>query len=149
MANRHRQVVQVGPNQTIKWGQMSPSKSAFPESELRNAWVVDADGNMGTHRTPPAIHNAIGAGQKKRDYSGIRVPVLALFDFPRVEEGADEATRAFNVATKAYVDRWVANLTRSVPAAQIVDTRDAGHYIFLKREAEILRRMQIFLRTLR
>ena len=45
----------------------------------------NADGTMGSYKaSTAAIHDAIGKGQKKREYSGIRVPVLALFEFPRV-----------------------------------------------------------------
>jgi pimeloyl-ACP methyl ester carboxylesterase len=129
--------------------QLRTSGFAFPQSELHNAYATNPDGTMGRHKTPQAIHDAIGEGQKKRDYSGIRVPVLAFFDFPRVNQSADEATRAFNLATKEYVDRWVANLKRSVPAAQLVDTRDAGHYVFLTREADVVRELKEFVSALR
>ena len=131
---------------------------------------------MGRHKTPSTIHRAIGDGQKKRDYSGIRVPVLAFFDFPRMLdmhpgpaeyaamnederrafrefEGHSEAERqaitAFIVATKAFIDRWVANLKGSVPDARLVDTRGGEHFVFLTREADVVRELRAFVGGLR
>jgi pimeloyl-ACP methyl ester carboxylesterase len=124
----------------------------FPESERR------------AQRPPSFVHNAVGQGQKKRDYSGIRAPVVALFDFIRMPEpfpdmNEDErqaiedferynpeekkAVIAFIVATKAFVDRWVANLKKSVPNAKLVDTRGGRHYVFLTRESLVLAELRI------
>jgi hypothetical protein len=113
---------------------------------------------MGRFKTPQGIYGAIGAGQKKRDYSRIRVPVLAFFEFPRSPGGtpqpggyqpkdADEraAIDAFTIATAAYVERWRKNLQRGVPGARFVDLPGAGHYVFLTREAEVLRGLQEFI----
>jgi pimeloyl-ACP methyl ester carboxylesterase len=127
----------------------------FPESERRAA------------RPPSFVNNAVGQGQKKRDYSGIRVPVLAFFDFIRMPEpfpdmNEDErqainefkrynpeeqkAVIAFILATKAFIDRWVANLKHSVPDARLVDTRGGRHYVFLTRESLVLNELRRFLR---
>jgi non-heme chloroperoxidase len=142
---------------TYRTSMQCSMKFAFPESELRNTRVTNPDGSVGGHKTPRSIHDAIGAGQKKRDYSNIRVPVLALFEFPRSsldqlrpddpQPRNDEertALLAFAVATKTFVDRWVANLKRSVPDARLVDLPAAGHYVFLTREAEVLRELRSF-----
>jgi pimeloyl-ACP methyl ester carboxylesterase len=58
--------------------QMCTEKFAFPESELRNTFATNLDGTRGPHKTPRSIHRAIGDGARKRDYSGIRVPVLSF-----------------------------------------------------------------------
>src|SRR5205085_7481330 len=68
--------------------QMRTQKFAFPESELRNGFATNRDGTMGEFKTPQSIHEAIGAGQKKRDYSKIRVPVLAFSEGPRPANSA-------------------------------------------------------------
>lgn len=60
--------------------QLQAERFALPESELRSVFETNPDGTMGRHKTPARIHRAIGDGQKKRDYSKIRVPVLALID---------------------------------------------------------------------
>jgi len=55
---------------------------AFPESELRNDFATKPDGSMGEYQTPVSVRDAITAGMRKPDYSGIRVPVLAFFTLP-------------------------------------------------------------------
>ena len=50
----------------------------------------------------------------------------------------------FASATKAYMDRWVDNLKRNVPNAGLVDLPAAGHYVFLTREAEVLKELRKF-----
>jgi non-heme chloroperoxidase len=130
---------------------------ALPESELRNTFAANADGSVGRYTTPGAISNAIGEGQVRRNYAGIRVPVLALFEFPATslsglrpdeppprndEERA--AWLAVGAATRAFTDRWVAALKRGVPEARIVDLPGAGHYVFITREAEVVREVRAF-----
>ena len=44
-------------------------------------YLTNPDGTVGSYRTPRSVHEAIGEGQKKRDYSNIRVPVPALLSF--------------------------------------------------------------------
>jgi pimeloyl-ACP methyl ester carboxylesterase len=133
----------------------------FPEAELRNTFTTNPDGSVGRFKTPRSVHDAIGAGGKKRDYSKIRVPVLALYEFPRTRRdqirpedpqprNEDEWTAVIALAnaTKAFMDRWVANLRRGVPDARIVDVPEGGHYLFITREEQVLAEIQAFLRRL-
>lgn len=138
-------------------------KFAEPEAEFRNAWATNPDGSVGPYRTPQSVPDAIGAGMKKRDYSHIGVPVLALSETPPPTSldqlGPDDpqprndeeraAQLAFGAATKAYIDRWVENLRRGVPDARIVDVGKGGHYIFLTREEAVLREIHAFVASLR
>jgi pimeloyl-ACP methyl ester carboxylesterase len=130
---------------------------AFPESELRNTHVTTPDGTMRGFKTPQSVYGAIGAGQKRRDYSNIRVPVLAFLEFPRPADVALQpgqyqpkneeeraAIEAFSRATAAYVDRLMKNLKSGVPRARFVDLPGAAHYVFLTREAEVLRELRRF-----
>jgi pimeloyl-ACP methyl ester carboxylesterase len=134
---------------------------ALPESELRNGFRTNPDGTVGPYKTPRAIHDAIGNGEIRRDYADIRVPVLALYEFPRSslselrsddpQPRNDEERRAvlaFAAATRAFMDRWVANLKRGVPDAHIVNVPAGGHYLFITREADVLREVQAFVATL-
>jgi pimeloyl-ACP methyl ester carboxylesterase len=50
--------------------------------------------------------------------------------------------------TRRSVDRWVASLKRSVPDARVVDLPGAGHYVFLTREADVLRGLKEFVADL-
>jgi pimeloyl-ACP methyl ester carboxylesterase len=125
-----------------------PGDIPLPESERRN---------LSGYRSTQAIHDAIGAGQKKRDYSNIKVPVLAFFEFPRptpppgYQPKNDEewtAIKAYTNATVPYVERWVKNLKGGVPEAKIVDLPEAGHFVFLTKEADVLRELRTFVASL-
>jgi pimeloyl-ACP methyl ester carboxylesterase len=132
--------------------QLKAEQFALPESELRSVYETNADGTMGRHRTPARIHQAIGEGQKRREYSKIRVPVLALIDYPRPrpEDSMPEnekdraAVSAFLEATRKYVDRWIGNVLRGISGARIVDLQ-AGHYLFLTREKEVVYEIRTFI----
>ncbi|HTD24077.1 MAG TPA: alpha/beta hydrolase [Terriglobales bacterium] len=141
--------------------QLRNGQFIFPESELRNMYVTNPDGTKGKPKSPQTIWNAIGAGQKKRDYSGIRVPVLAFCEFVRYPKDQSEATGyqpkdaderaaidAFNVATKAYVDRWNKNLLNGASDVHFIDLPGAGHFVYLTREPEVLKGLQAFLADL-
>jgi pimeloyl-ACP methyl ester carboxylesterase len=140
--------------------QQRHNQGAFPESELRQLFVENPDGSIGRYKASTgAIHNAIGAGQKKRDYSHIRVPVLAFLEIPRPggspgyppkNEEERAVIQAHAEAIAAYVDRWIKNLKSGVPTARIVDLAagydtSAGHFVFLTREADVLGELRAFL----
>jgi non-heme chloroperoxidase len=136
--------------------QMKNEGFAFPDSELRSIFATNPDGTMGEHKTPRSIHAAIGAGAKKRDYSRIQTPTLALFEYPRFTEGPQKggyqlkndqeraAIKAFSDATAAYVDRWVKRLMSDAPKFRMIDLPGAGHFVFLTREAEVLKEIRKF-----
>ena len=129
---------------------------AFPEAELRNGRITGPEGGMGRRRTPQSTFIAIGKGQIKRDYSHIRVPVLAFLEFPRPTYDAqldryeakndDEraAIEAANRAGAAYVERWIKDLTVAVPGAHLINLPGAGHYVFLTRESAVIKELRSF-----
>jgi len=137
-------------------------RTKLPASELHNVFTTNGDGSAGEHKTPGWIHRAMGDGDIKRDYSRIRVPVLAFYEFPRTsldqlradepKPRNDEEAKAlitFALAHKAFLDRWTANLKRGVPTARIVDLPAAGHFVFLTKEADVLREMRAFIASTR
>jgi non-heme chloroperoxidase len=144
-----------------KW-QLRANGFAFPESELRNMYETNDDGTKGRFKTPNSVNAAIDRGSRKRDYSKIRVPGLAIIDAVRssndppppneykpknASEGA--AIEAYNAATRVFVERWKNNFKREIPGARVVDLVGAGHYVFLTREAEVLHAIQVFIATLK
>jgi non-heme chloroperoxidase len=136
--------------------QLKALNYAFPEAELRNGRLPGPEGGMGKFRTPQSTFIAIGKGQRKRDYSHIRVPVLAFLEFPRptydaqldkYEAKSDDeraAIEAANRAGAAYVERWLKDLTVAVPGAHLVNLPGAGHYVFLTRESEVIKELRSF-----
>ena len=134
--------------------QMRMEGFAFPEGELHAGSETTTDGSKGPYKTPQRIFKLIGDGAMPRDYSKIRVPVLAIGDaqlapgdYPagnslNVQERAN--TDAYRAATIAFVNRWKKNLQNGPPSVRFVDLEDAGHYLFLKREAEVVREVRAF-----
>jgi pimeloyl-ACP methyl ester carboxylesterase len=120
----------------------------MPESEYRNVFEVMPDGSKGKYKTPQFIHDAIGNGDIKRDYSHIRVPVLALLQGPPDHPDPNPAVKAFADATQSFVERWRANFRRGVPSARIVELPNAGHYVFLTREAACIAEIRDFIARL-
>ncbi len=138
--------------------QMRMEGFAFPEAELHAGSEAMPDGSKGPYKTPQRIFKLIGDGALPRDYSKIRVPVLSVNnaqpapgDYPagtrlNAQERAD--TDAYRAATTAFVNRWKKNLQNGPPSVRFVDLEDAGHYLFLKKEAEVLREVQTFVEGL-
>ena len=147
---------------TYRASQARAGVGAFPESELRQLFEATADGRVGRYiGSTSAINAAIGAGQVRRDYSRIRMPVLALNDYPlrltdpgRIgfQPQTDEERRIIEQYLEAemtFVDRRIASLKRAVPAAQIVNLPGAGHFVFLTKSDEVLRETHSFVTSLR
>jgi pimeloyl-ACP methyl ester carboxylesterase len=158
--------------QAYRDSQMRRGDPPFPESELRNIYETNPDGSIGKLKTTQAIHDAIGAGALKRDYSRIRVPILAFFSAPckyswqgedyaciqhadakpAYEPKNDEersAVKAYETATVAYLDRWKNNLRTAHGRVRIVDLPNAHHYIFLSNERDVTSEMRQFMLMLR
>lgn len=129
----------------------------LPEAELRQNFLATADGSVGAVRSPGWVSRGIGTGRPARDYSRIKVPVLAISDavdfdlaklrpeHPQPRNDEERAlVLAFGKATQAVFNRWSANLRRGVPGAKIVDMPGAGHYLWMTREPEVLREIHAF-----
>ncbi len=133
----------------------------FPESELRQTFE-EVDGGVGPPMTPDWVSRAIGQGQVfRRDYSGIRVPVLALMNGADTTEEVLAATgyqpkdageRArigrFMARSRVVFGRFTDKLTKHVPDVRIVKYPLAGHYLFFTREADVLREIHAFIAKL-
>jgi non-heme chloroperoxidase len=144
--------------------QMQNEGYAFPEADLRNGFETNPDGTRGRSTAWPGAFTAVGDGQVKRDYTNIRVPVLSFFAVPGQpaephpndppqyqpkDEQERAAIAAFDAATMVFIVRYEKALLAAVPNARIVDLPGARHYVFLDREAEVLREMRPFIEGLR
>jgi non-heme chloroperoxidase len=133
---------------------------AFPEGELRQQYAANADGSVGRALLSPVIRRAITQDNRlKPDYSGIRVPVLAIdVKDPPFEEVAATfsinneqergALRQEYAATRALYGRFQRDLLASIPTAHIVELQGAGLYMFQSHEADLLREVRAFAATL-
>jgi pimeloyl-ACP methyl ester carboxylesterase len=111
---------------------------------------------VGNYNTSNEVHNAIGRGALPRDYSRIRVPLLAFFSSLSINyryQPKDAQERAaieeFDAATKVYADRNKRNLLKAQGGVRIVDLPQADHYLFLSNEADVLRAMRAFIAGLK
>jgi pimeloyl-ACP methyl ester carboxylesterase len=142
--------------------QASNAGWAFPESELRQLFRENADGSVGRYQGPTgAVHTAIGAGQKKRDYSRVTVPILALSTFAcsplnggndrciqhpsdrpkyQPQNAAERVTiEHFESLEAVYIGRWKSNLRQAASKrVRLVDIPRASHHIFLSHEDDVL-----------
>ena len=135
----------------------------FPESELRNMYDQNPDGSVGPNRTPSFVGKAIDQGSKRRDYSKIRVPILAFFAIPEpVVGGTSEfyrfqpkneeeriALEKIYAATRTYINRREESMRTGVPDARIVELPGANHYVFFTNETEVLHELHAFVAGLR
>lgn len=121
---------------------------ALPEAERRAAPFT------------PEVRRAITVDARiKPDYTGIRVPVLAIYQaqlpIEEMEKGFDirseeerAALRQEHAAMRAMYARWQKELLAAVPSARIVELPGANLYIFLSHEADIIRELRAFASSL-
>ncbi len=128
----------------------------YPEAQLRASFDQNPDGSVGSYNTSDKVHNAIGRGALPRDYSRIRVPILALFSSLSINyryQPKDAQERAvieeFNAATEVYEKKYKTNLLKAKCGVRIVDLPQADHYLFLSNEADVLREMRAFIAGLK
>ena len=128
---------------------------ALPESEWRQGFE-SVDGRVGAYKTPGWVSREIGQGQVfRRDYSDIRVPVLALMNGALTSEEILTATAytpknederlaidRFMARSRIVFGRWTDKLKRHVPDARVIYFPNAGHYLFITREADVLREIR-------
>lgn len=122
----------------------SGPRVAFPEAQQR------------ARPFTPEVRRAITVDARiKPNYTGIRVPVLAMyqaqlpfeevakqFDIRNEEERA--ALRQEYAATRAMYTRWQQDLLAAVPTARIVELPGASLYMFLSNEADVIRELRAF-----
>ena len=131
-----------------------PMGFILPESELRQQFH-EVDGRVGAVTAPGWVMRAIGKGQVfRKDFSNIRVPVLVLMELPRFPQGytpeSDEEralVERFVERSRVVFGRQTAKVTRSVPGARVVDVPGGGHYLWITREAQVLREIRAFVRA--
>ncbi len=135
---------------------------AFPESEIRSEFDQKPDGSVGSVRAPASVRKAIAEGSKKRDYSKIKVPILAFIptqpnqstgwsEYYRFQPMTDEERVALDkiyATDRACTKQLEQTLKDEAPNARIIELHNADHYVFFSNEADVLREMRAFLKGL-
>jgi len=128
----------------------------FPEAEWRQQFAENPDGSVGESLMNLQIRRAITVDARvKPDYSGIRVPVLALYQAQRPfeqmtaeydirNEQERAALRQQYTAVRTMYARWQQDLLAAIPTARIVDLPGANVYMFASNEADVLREIRLF-----
>jgi non-heme chloroperoxidase len=106
--------------------------------------------NSGSPTAKPAASGLIRAGVQK--YTTIPVPVLAIFSVPHDMGPAmakDPALKgAFEAHDQAATGAQARAFERGVPSARVVRLPHASHFIFRSNEADVLREITAFIRSL-
>ena len=132
---------------------------AFPESEIRSEFDQKPDGSVGSVRALASVRKAIAEGSKKRDYSKIKVPILAFIptqpnqstgwsEYYRFQPMNDEervALAKIYATDRACTKLLEQTLKDEAPKARIIELHNADHYVFFSNEADVLREMRQFL----
>ena len=96
---------------------------------------------------PPVIRAIITGGKQFRN---IPVPALALFSVPRrVPATATDADKAQSAELDKTTSAQAAAFEKGVPSARVVRVANAGHYVHLTNEADVLREIDAFIGSLK
>lgn len=96
---------------------------------------------------PPAIRGIITGGKR---YTHIPVPALALFAVPRrMPPNASESDKARSAELDKSTIAQANAFEKGVPTARVVRVANAGHYVHVTNEADVLREIDAFIGTLK
>jgi len=136
----------------------------FPESELRQARAIGADGIVGGFLVPGFVSRAVSAGVKKPDYARMRIRALSIQSMPPASVAEARASNTFNPAMfpgasdSALNELFSAirNVTRAnttafekgLEGSRNVELVGASHHNFLSHPDDVLREIRAFIATL-
>lgn len=122
--------------------------AAVPEAELRQIFESTPAGHLGGYKPDKAL--AVFWGRQK--YTKIPVPVLAIFAIPQdlgpFLNSDPVARAAFDAKNIAVKEPRIKAFENGVPSARVVRLQHANHYIFISNEADVLREMHTFIKSL-
>jgi pimeloyl-ACP methyl ester carboxylesterase len=124
----------------------------FPEAEYRMQRIPAPDGSVGQSRVPPRVFQAILAGMKK--FADIQGPVLAFIAAPQdlgpwFNTSVDPEVRRIVAQTQPAKETIAKAFEEGVPNAHVVRMPNVNHYVFLTKEADVLREMNTFIAALK
>jgi pimeloyl-ACP methyl ester carboxylesterase len=132
--------------------EMRKNGRTLPEAEYRMQRVPTPDGSVGNRRASPRVIEATMAGLKK--FADIRAPVLAFIAVPQNmgpwwNTTEDPEVRRILPLAQASKERVAKNFEESMPSAHVVRMPNAGHYVFITNEGDVIREMNAFVAGLK
>jgi non-heme chloroperoxidase len=122
-----------------------PAPPASPPAIVRQPFTLP-EAERRQPRGMPTAAQAILAGG--RHFTEISLPTLAIFASPH-DIGAATPDPAFDRFDEAMTERQARAFERGVPGARVVRWPHASHYLFLTRQAEVVKEVTAFLAALR
>jgi pimeloyl-ACP methyl ester carboxylesterase len=96
---------------------------------------------------PPVVRAILAGGKPFRN---IPVPALALFSVPRrMPATATDADKAQSAVMDKATSAQAAAFEKGVPTARVVRVANAGHYVHLTNDADVLREIDAFIGSLK
>jgi non-heme chloroperoxidase len=139
----------------LRWFQNNrPGWNDSCESDLRNTRIVTSDGYSSHGSTPDSVDDALVqvAGETHRDYSKLKMPVLAFFADHRLDRILAQADDVSQKKTQEIVKSgkdWLRNqielFKQEVKNCRVVELPDTDHFCFIQRQDEVVRQMKSFL----
>jgi non-heme chloroperoxidase len=129
----------------------------YPEAELRQQWETDGSGRITRQRDLPGSAMVSSLIATPSRYTNIPLPSLIIFANPHsqgpwVEKNADPVVRSsaktYSAALAVLTARQVKAVKDALPAAQVVQLRNAHHFVFLSNEAATLQMIRDFVSSL-
>ena len=132
----------------------------IPEAEFRNNFAENPDGSVGSRKAPSYVPEGIMGGDRKHDYSRIRVPVLAFVGYPAPPQDQIRENHVMDAGERTVVEAvfgtYVAmaririeRISRAARGARVVELWGANHFVFLSNAADVLRETRAFIAGLK
>jgi pimeloyl-ACP methyl ester carboxylesterase len=121
-----------------------PAPPASPPTVVRPPFTLP-DSERHQASPLPTARQAISAGG--RQFTEIGLPTLAIFASPH-DIGAATADPAFDRFDEAMTERQARAFERGVPRARVLRWPHASHYLFLTRQADVIKEVTAFIAAL-
>jgi non-heme chloroperoxidase len=121
-----------------------PPPPASPPAVTRQPFVLP-EAERRQPRGSPTAAKAIAAGGRR--FTDIRLPALAIFASPH-DIGTATPDEAFEKFDQALTERQARAFERGVPGARVLRWPRVSHYLFMAREADVIREVAQFVAAL-
>jgi non-heme chloroperoxidase len=121
-----------------------PAPPATPPAVARPLFTLPEAERRQPRGLPTAAQAILAGG---RQFTEIRLPTLAIFASPH-DVGAATPDPAFDRFDEAMTERQVRAVERGVPGARVLRWPHTSHYLFLTRQADVIREVTAFIASL-